>query len=149
MEREIKFRAWDKKNKRMSEPFTFKDIVEPLGMMGKYVCDIVGKDNKRIYFNLEDCLFIQFTGLKDKNGKEIYEGDIVILDYQKKGVWKSTQGEITFEAGAFILGSNDLEDSYIPLLNESNSDMFCENIKVIGNKFENPELLGKPIMQER
>jgi len=65
MTREIKFRAWDKKNKRMME---LGDIFKCFEA-GNYL------DNLR-----EDLIIImQYTGLKDKNGKEIYEGDFVYL----------------------------------------------------------------------
>ncbi len=58
MNREIKFRAWDRID-YMSKPFTVNDL-----------------QNNRIRFT-SDCYVMQFTGLHDKNGKEIYEGDIV------------------------------------------------------------------------
>ena len=71
----------------------------------------------------------QFTGLKDKNGKEIYEGDIVD--------WPNYEGKllylVEFSEGRFGLNlSNDGFGFTIKISEE------CE---VIGNKFENPELL--------
>ena len=67
----------------------------------------------------------QYTGLKDKNGKEIYEGDILHL-------WggEYCQGYYEFNQ---IFTVKDLSDSFY--LGE------CENIEVLGNIYENPELL--------
>jgi uncharacterized phage protein (TIGR01671 family) len=86
----------------------------------------------------------QYTGLKDKNGKEIYEGDIVEFtwfdyvgsDTQFKGlvkyrsglyeIWKNDKTEFFGSDGAFILNHVWLQD---------------EEFEVIGNIYENPELL--------
>ena len=54
--REIKFRAWDKEDKTMSVSFEIGSILSE---------------------NTIDKIFLQYTGLKDRNGKEIYDGDIV------------------------------------------------------------------------
>lgn len=62
MKKEQKYRVWDNVN-YMSSPFTFKDLQE-----------------NKIQFT-DDCEVMQFTGLKDKNGKEIYGGDLLSDPY--------------------------------------------------------------------
>ena len=78
---------------------------------------------------------MQFTGLHDKNGKEIYEGDIVrcFLDGFDE------VSEVFFDEGAFSIYAKNNSPDYKPCLFE-----VCET-EVIGNIFENPELLeAKP-----
>lgn len=67
----------------------------------------------------------QFTGITDKNGKEIYEGDIV--RYFANG-----NAEIKFYKGCWVVMGKDGYDSF---------DSLCGYIEVIGNIHENPELL--------
>lgn len=103
-EREIKFRAWDKKWLFMTYPCTLEDIKNGFeGIFGK---------NKDL---------MQYTGLKDKNGKEIYEGDIVNHKYY------STPIVITFKNGCFESGDVNITD---------------KSLEIIGNIYENPELLN-------
>jgi len=104
MSREIKFRAWDKES--MWQP--------DLGSLPA--------DNTNI--------LMQYTGLKDKNGKEIYEGDIV------KGISYPAVCEVVFNDGSFWLIAKDWENT----LGGMSAD--CE---VIGNIWENGDLLkGEP-----
>lgn len=116
--REIKFRMWYVENEVMSEPFELGSSLAELTYGEKVM---------------------QYTGLKDKNGKEIYEGDVVEFKAIK------AIGCVVF--GCFAT----LEDDYgVP----ENSPKFCvqwrrdgghsaldNNFQVIGNIYENPELL--------
>ena len=108
--REIKFRAWDKENKEMVE----------VELLGKRV--LLCKNGE--WENIEDFEVMQYTGLKDKNDKEIYEGDIV-RHATDEGVYK-----VIFEDGGFyVINSYDFQT-----INEY-------PLEVIGNVYENLELL--------
>jgi uncharacterized phage protein (TIGR01671 family) len=113
--REIKFRAWDKDTNKL---FVCDDIyfVKPRFRVKE-------KEELNNIFSVNDnFVFMQYTGLKDVNGKEIYEGDIVIEGYKGKyGTY-----EVKWNVKGFNLGSED-GDEY----------------EVIGNIYENPELLER------
>lgn len=115
MNRIIKFRAWDKLAEEMQPPFS------PFAVSA--------------YNNPDNFVFMQFTGLLDKNGKEIYEGDIVTSESRDDMRVVTTNRTVSFEDGAFIATD---KNGYIPL-DEYHIDM--KNVEVIGNIYENPELL--------
>ena len=87
--------------------------------------------------NLDNCEVMQYTGLKDKNGKEIFEGDIVKVydDYNVYGIMAGEIYEIYFAFGGFRLK---------PKRNPKAKGNWVEDgidFEVIGNIYENPELL--------
>lgn len=131
MTREIKFRAWDKKEKFM---YFFHDP----HFEYEYRQMVLYWSNKRNEFELEFCgkeniEIMQYTGLKDKNSKEIYEGDII---FDEDGEYSKTvvisQAEEPDPIGFFA------KDIYT-----DESYALCEvDGEIIGNIYENPELLS-------
>lgn len=86
--RDIKFRAWDIENKEM---FEVQELdFEPTFWGGRIAIRLTQYSD---YFDTEDMILMQYTGLKDKNGKEIYEGDIVED--------KDIIGQVIFSVGSF------------------------------------------------
>lgn len=75
----------------------------------------------------------QYTGLEDKNGKRIFEGDIVEgLDYTAED---GGYGIIGFEEGAFDVSNNDICGTFY-------ENYWGKDFEVIGNVYDNPELMG-------
>jgi uncharacterized phage protein (TIGR01671 family) len=155
--RELKFRAWDKGSKRMLTIVGMsgmgmsngKEWIAGWKITGEYTTDriweqgnpdITAYEIDQYKLNVIDHELMQYTGLKDKNGKEIYEGDIVVLNRMWKecplyGFEDGDKVEVEWAEGGFHPFS-DNEDS-MPYPNPCK----CE---VIGNIYENPELIKEP-----
>ena len=116
--RTIKFRVWDKKDKKWLE-YGF------LGFDGELLMDNVG-GGLETHEKIKDCVIQSFIGLKDKNGKEIYEGDIV----QTQGV---DNWEVIFRKGCFCYKTGERQ---YHIFNE-------KEVEIIGNIYENKDLLIK------
>ncbi|MDA3069379.1 YopX family protein [Campylobacter sp. CN_NE3] len=135
MSRKIKFRAWSKFPKMFLD---MEDACYYLLPFGKLVQITLDKRNRAIHREL-DVVVQLYTGLKDKHGKEIYEGDIVKIDDYIGGDDETDSVnllEVRFVFGKFIA---DLPGQFGKLdLTEINRT--CE---VVGNIYQNPELLGE------
>ncbi|MES5890714.1 YopX family protein [Lacticaseibacillus paracasei] len=135
MKREIKFRAWDKEN----ECYLY-DIQRAYDMLSGCVKYDDGED--AVYD--EECFagFLdndqyvveQYTGLHDKNGREIYEGDIVRTGKDNIGDPEPMIGQVVMLEGSWLI-ENEEKQKAIDLFNEITSR------EVIGNIFEDKQLL--------
>ena len=124
--REIKFRAWDRFKQRWSN---YKINDDTVYFMDKNTGVWYGSYNKRY----KDFNLMQYTELKDMRGKEIYEGDI-LLDGNNKKPYK-----VIFENGSFRAEfEGDFEEYSFDLI-----DVVAQGCEVVGNIYENPELLGE------
>lgn len=138
--REIKFRAWNKKNQRMS--YWGNDF--------DYITRRHTGEIELIYANaggdpqtyIDDFELMQFTGLLDKNGKEIYEHDLLYFKGQKVFCFYDDTRAIfswamVSEYDLWKLGHSPVGVFGIDELSRENND----ELEVIGNIYENPELL--------
>ena len=160
--REIKFRAWDEANKIMHNNFQFIRLGEESNDWIVFISDRQSlKDKQHPFENpyfQQQLKIMQFTGLKDKNGKEIYEGDIIKAmkgEQEKSETFYPIKDRVRYWNGSFEIFGKTLGE-----INTDNSgnakniklhwsrhhntpDIYEEinSIEIIGNIYENPELL--------
>lgn len=112
--REIKFRAWDTRRKEMEQCY-----------------DLYWFEENRVHQNGDfNYILMQYTGRKDKDGKEVYEGDIV--NYRVSRLGGLPEQEVKSQLVHYDGNGNLKMGIY--------SAWFCHHEEIIGNKWENPEL---------
>ena len=134
MSREIKFRLWSKIGKKFIETDN-PDLDFVINNNG-YLYSIENFYGE-IYISPQmDIEVLQFTGLQDRNGKEIYEGDILKYNFPYDGRLKHIS-PVTYLETQSSFGIKDIYGNEIPLYRITANNYF----EVIGNIYENPELL--------
>lgn len=128
MEREIKFRCWNPNKNRFEEEFE----ISPDGAVGR-------TDMFESYYSHSDWVLMQYTGLTDKNGKPIYESDVVkgLLIYPQGETGSlPTMGRVEYSEGFGSFG----------LRNDGGLTLFHNHLihtfEIIGNVHENKDLLN-------
>ena len=143
--RNIKFRFYDKENKTMNY-CDLEDLCED---------DYWFDSETEVWTALHDSnneqekfVAMQYTGLKDENGKEVYEGDIIEFSYDiftGNFDTKVGKGIVEFIFGAFYIKPYEIEGEKIKDI--ENEEWFLlysvneDDLEVIGNIYNNPELL--------
>lgn len=121
--RNLKFRAWIKNYNYYADVLGFEQ--------GRLFVQFQSGERAqhRLYVPIEYCVLEQYTGLKDKNGKEIYENDIVEYDWYiigDKPAYRTKEQVLFDDMGARL---------------DTDRIRFCTNVEVIENIHKNPDLL--------
>lgn len=124
MSRKVKYRVWDNENKSYNDPYSYAYYALTQDGRLDFYChgDRMDEADPDVYF------IEQYAGLKDKNGKEIYEGDI--LDDGEGHIGKVLYNE---RIASFAYEWGNCGATFMSL--------YTSDMKVIGNIHENPELL--------
>lgn len=150
--KEIKFRAWDKKSEQMFDVYSIEFRKDGLWVCLDWESKVTGlRENWLSPDRLE---LMQYTGLKDKNGVEIYEGDII------KGTWSDDSEEQRPDLWTYMIvrfgegevDASDYEEYSVSILGfvleyikgcdeTTNSILKYKQLEVVGNIYQNPEKL--------
>lgn len=137
MKREIKFRAWCDKGNQMHTP-----------------CEVYAGENGELYtrtgystdtgylYNIHTNIQ-QFTGLLEKNGKEVYEGDVVyaaMIHHGKPGLKFKAKIVYNAHVGCYQISYLNINERFV-----RDNIGFSYQLEIIGNIYENPELLRSAI----
>lgn len=134
MSKEIKFRLWSKIGKIFIE--TNNPNLEFVINNNGYLYSIENFYGEIYVLPQMDIEVLQFTGLQDRNGKEIYEGDILKYNFPYDGRLKHIS-PVTYLETQASFGLKDIYGNEIPLYRITANNYF----EVVGNIYENPELL--------
>jgi len=151
--RPIKFRAWDNELKEMFFPSSvcWKENV-------MWICGAHGKNKLEYEIAKPRAELMQFTGLHDKNGKEIYEGDVVEYIRDNERLYAEV---FPMDSYGVQIWNNKIADEFSskkddmirlleknskgPLQDEDDEDLDCDQVLVVGNIHENKEFIKKHV----
>lgn len=114
-----KFRVWDK-DLKILRPVAYIDMQKQI--VAYFIGDLAVAANP-----IKKIILMQSTGMKDKTGTEIYEGDIVKVETRGGVVY----GDVKYKSCSFMICSEDMDRIML----------YCWDYEVIGNIYENPELM--------
>ena len=136
--RKLKFRVWNRKKEEMLKPFHLLQYMDASERYQQEMCDAYG----------EDVVLMQYTGLKDKNGVELYEKDIIEITTPLEFKFRPPYYNVPVKGGKVrksVTIVESLEEAFDPenglayLLGNGEISTW----RVIGNIFEDPNLLEK------
>jgi len=128
--REIKFRAWVENEHIKNGPYPFMN--HHIEFMGGLINDIFATSGKEPLNSLHNKItYMQYTGLKDAKGKEIYEGDILRFKARKGYEYIGNIGVVNWSYMAYIIGTEVGEYLFL----------YLDEFEIIGNIYEHSHLL--------
>lgn len=126
MNRTIKFRVYNKNQNKWEHGPHERPDMDGVNLFGETI--LFGEFMRAPLEELQYCVALQYTGLKDKNGREIFEGDILLISDQYAECPENTLAPVQYKDGAFWWNSELLLEAH-------------DYGEIIGNIFDNPELL--------
>lgn len=140
--REMKFRAWDKVTKQMLDTgFHILGETNCFQLIEQALIEAQPGVEYSL-MRLNDAVITQWTGLKDRNDKDVYESDLISITLNKFNKKYPRCVQVYYIAPSFILGRiNHLKPTDNTFLYNMDEFDYEKAIEVVGNIFENPELL--------
>ena len=131
----VKFRVFDKYYRSI---YDVVEIIFDERIVRFFIVDKHDNEEELVSRNFNDVCLMQYTGLKDKNGVEIYEVDVVRIK-DDDSVFRDDIARVVFNYTCFVFKSVDFEDETIEHIRR----YYIEHgwYEVIGNIYKNPELL--------